>query len=74
MTPRVTTYTRECIPRIEARDDCSDEDGPFEGLDDDDKDVHMWTSLNLVNQKNCYQTTHCSYHTHIIATPIVNSM
>ena len=32
-------HTREHIPQIEARDDDSDVDDPFEGLDGDNEDV-----------------------------------
>ena len=38
-------HIRECIPRITARDDGSDEDNPLEGLDGDDE------YTNFVNQK-----------------------
>ena len=34
-------HIRESIPRTEARDDDSDGEDPFEGLDDDDEDVDL---------------------------------
>ena len=65
--------SRESIPQIEASDDDSDGEDPFEGQDCDDKDVHVGLAefSEPKGDKTNKLANNRSYHTHIIATPIV---